>query len=342
MGCNADMKNVIRKVKMLLGFFVVLTFISILILTFSHQTPIENNQTIIVCTYKSKATYDYTAILKPNMIYNNKTILKPGEGPIYTKITKKVNLTLTYDFESSLPAETEITYSLKAILKTSAWTYQLYSIPSTKTNHTPITIELNPIDKTELDAIKNRLDSETGVTSAQYALQIYPTFIIEANTTEGTINQIFNPTLTVEFEKTEQGQVILIENLNHAKSGSLTRTETIILQEVINQRYASYILSAASVTGLAMSTYLYARRRPPPTLESKLEKILSPYKDLVVETVQQNLPRESKIINVNSIDDIRKISEILAKPILLIKEPEPTLIVIDQNIIYECKISLEK
>jgi len=336
------MKNVIRKVKMLLGFFVVLTLISILTLTLTHQTPIEKNQTTSLCTYKSKATYDYTAILKPNMIYNNKTILKPGEGPIYTKITKKVNLTLTYNFESSLPAETEITYSLKAILETPAWTYQLYSIPSTKTNHIPITIELNPINKTELDAIKNRLDSETGVTSTQYTLQIYPTFIIEANTTEGTINQIFNPTLTVEFEKTEKGQVILIENLNQAKSGSLTRTETIILQEVINQRYASYILSAASITGLAISTYLYARNRPPPTLENKLEKILSSHKDLIVETVQQNLPRESKIISVNSMDDIRKISEILAKPILLIKEPKPTLIVIDQNIVYKYKISLEK
>ena len=336
------MKNVIRRLKVLLGFFILLTFISILTLAITHQTPIEAKQIITLCTYRSEATYDYTAILKPNMIYNNKTILKPGEGLIYTKITKKVNLTLTYNFKSSLPAETEIAYSLKAILETPAWTYQLYSIPSTKTNHIPITIELNPINKTELDAIKNRLDSEVGVTSTQYTLQIYPTFIIEANTTEGTINQIFNPTLTVEFEKTEKGQVILIENLNQAKSGSLTRTETIILQEVINQRYASYILSAASIIGLAISTYLYARNRPPPTLENKLEKILSSHKDLIVETVQQSLPRESKIINVNSMDDIRKISEILAKPILLIKEPKPTLIVIDQNIVYKYKISLEK
>jgi len=336
------MKNVIRRLKILLGFFILLTFISILTLAITHQTPIEAKQIITLCTYRSKATYDYTAILKPNLIYNNKTLLRPGEGPIYTKITKKVNLTLTFNFESSIPAETEITYSLKATLETSAWTYQLYSIPSTKTNHIPITIELNPINKTELDIIKNRLDSEAGVTSTQYILQIYPTFIIEANTTEGTINQMFNPTLTVEFEKTERGQVILIENLNQAKSGSLTRTETIILQEVINQRYASYILSAASITGLAISTYLYARNKPLPTPESKLEKMLSPHKDLVVETVQQNLPRESKIINVNSMDDIRKISEILAKPILLIKEPKPTLIVIDQNIVYEYKISLEK
>jgi len=336
------MKNVIRRLKILLGFFILLTFISILTLAITHQTPIEAKQIITLCTYRSKATYDYTAILKPNLIYNNKTLLRPGEGPIYTKITKKVNLTLTFNFESSIPAETEITYSLKATLETSAWTYQLYSIPSTKTNHIPITIELNPINKTELDIIKSRLDSEAGVTSTQYVLQIYPTFIIEANTTEGTINQMFNPTLTVKFERTEKGQVILIENLNQAKSGSLTRTETIILQEVINQRYASYILSAASITGLAISTYLYARNKPPPTLENKLEKILSSHKDLIVETVQQSLPRESKIINVNSMDDIRKISEILAKPILLIKEPKPTLIVIDQNIVYEYKISLEK
>ena len=335
------MKNVIRRLKILLGFFILLTFISILILAITHQTPIEAKQIITLCTYRSEAVYDYTAILKPNLIYNNKTLLRPGEGPIYTKITKEVNLTLTYDFEASLQAQTEITYSLKASLKTSAWTYPLYSIPPTKTSHTPITIKLNPINKAELDTIKNKLDSETGVTSTQYVVEISPTFFVKANTSEGIINQVFNPVLTVKFTKTEQGEVILIEDLIQTRSGAIRRTETDILEDVINQRYASYALSAASTVGLAVSTFLYVRRRPLESPERKLEKMLSPYKDFVIETVQHSLPRESKIVNVDSIKDIGKTSEILAKPILLIRKPKPTLMVIDQNVIYKHEINLE-
>jgi len=70
--------------------------------------------------------------------------------------------------------------------------------------------------------------------------------------------------------------------------------------------------------------------------------MLSPYKDFIIETVQHNLPRESKIVNVDSIKDIGKTSEILAKPILLIRKPKPTLIVIDQNVIYTYEINLER
>jgi len=335
------MKNRIKTLKIMVGIFIVLTFISLLVLAIIHQTPVEEQQINVLGTYISKATYDYTAVLKPNTIYN-RSFLKPGEGIIYTRITKQVNLTLTYNFEASVPAETEITYNLKMELKTSAWSYQLpYSIPPTKTNRTQITIEIMPLNRTQLENIKSKLDSETGVTSAEYAVEITPTFNVKANTTLGDIGQIFTPVLAVNFTKTEQGEVILIENLVQTKSGSITQTEIITLQDVIYQRYASYILSAVSATGLAISLFLYTRYRPPESPEKRLEKLISPYKDLIVETGQRSLPRESKIIEVNSIEEMNKIAEILAKPILLTKKPKPTLMVIDQNVIYEHKINLE-
>jgi len=144
--------------------------------------------------------------------------------------------------------------------------------------------------------------------------------------------------LTVKFAKTEQGDVIEIGNLNQTKSGTITNSETVLLQDVINQRYAAYILSAASVIGLGISVYLYRKYRPPKSKEEKLEEMISPYKDLIIEAEQPQIPRETTVVNVNSIEEMGKTAEILAKPILLTKKPQPTLIIIDQNVIYEHKI----
>jgi len=56
------------------------------------------------------------------------------------------------------------------------------------------------------------------------------------------------------------------------------------------------------------------RRRPPESPERKLEKMLSPYKDFIIETVQHNLSSKSKIVNINSIKDIGKHLRYLPSP----------------------------
>jgi len=338
-GRRINMKNKIKRSKILLTIFIILTLISLITLLILHQTPIEKEETNILCTYESKAAYKYTAILAPNIIYNNKTTLKPGEGTIYSKITKQINVTLTYSFEASLPPlETEITYSLEGLLKTSAWNYKLYATTPTTINQTQIKIEIPSVNKTEVDNIKRKIELETGTSSTEYTLEITPTFTVNASTTNGPIYQIFKPTLLVEFKRTEQGDIIEIENLNQTKPGSITSSKTILLQDVINQRYAAYILSAASVTGLGVSIYLYRKYKPPKSKEEKLEEMISPYKDLIIEAEQPQIPRETTVVNVKSIEDMGKTAEILAKPILLTKKPQPTLIIIDQNVVYEHKI----
>jgi len=194
------------------------------------------------------------------------------------------------------------------------------------------------VNKTELDSIKRKIELETGTSSMEYTLEITPTFTVNASTTAGSIYQIFKPTLLVEFKRTEQGDIIEIENLNQTKPGSITSSKTVLLQDVINQRYAAYILSAASVTGLGVSIYLHRKYKPPKSKEEKLEEIISPYKDLIIEAEQPQIPRKTTVVNVKSIEDMGKTAEILAKPILLTKKPQPTLIIIDQNVVYEHKI----
>ncbi|GAG50297.1 unnamed protein product, partial [marine sediment metagenome] len=51
-------------------------------------------------TYTQTATYDYTATLNSNTIYN-KTTLRPGEGLLYSAIVELINVTCNYEFTSS-------------------------------------------------------------------------------------------------------------------------------------------------------------------------------------------------------------------------------------------------
>lgn len=325
------------KTTILLSLFTILTLISLLTVYTTHQTPTEETTTNTICTYGSIATYDYTAVLEPNTIYSNKTTLKPDEGTLYTKITRQINITLTYTFDATLPTETTITYSLTQTLKT-ALQYQTATTTPTTTNQTRIQITLPRIIKTELDQIITKLAAETGIsTTSYYSLEITPTFTINANTTAGPIQQTFTPTLTISFIRTDQGDVITIEDLHQTKTGTITENETITRQDILYQRYTSYILIAISIAGLFFSTLFYIKTKPK-IEEIPLDKLIAPYKDLIIEAKEPpKTTPETTIINVETIQELAKTAEILAKPIILTRKPQPTLTIIDQNTIYQHK-----
>jgi len=322
----------------LLSLFTILTLISLLTVYATHQTPTEETTTNTLCTYTSIATYDYTAILEHNIIYKNITILKPNEGTLYTKITRQINLTLTYTFHATLSADTIITYSLTQTLQTATLQHQTTATTQTTTNQTLIRITIPPIIKTQLDPIISKLATETGTsTTSYYSLEITSTFTINANTTAGQIYQTFTPTLTIDFKRTDQGDITTIEDLYQTKTGTITENETITRQDILYQRYTSYALIAISIAGLFFSTYFYMKTKPK-TQEVPLDKIIAPYKDLIIEAKEPPKTQpETTIINVETIKELAKTAEILAKPIILTRTPQPTLTIIDQNTIYQHK-----
>jgi len=326
------------KTTILLILFTILTLISLLTVYATHQTPTEEITTNTLCTYTSVISYDCTATLEPNIIYN-KTTLKPGEGTIYTKITKQINIILTYRFYATLPTEATITYYLTRTLQTAAFPYQISETTSTTTNQTLIQITIPRVIKSELDPIISRLATETGTsTTSYYSLEITPTFTINANTTAGPIYQVFTPTLTIEYKRTDQGDITTIDDLYQTKIGTITENETITRQDIIYQRYTSYILIAISIAGLFFSTFFYIKTKPKTEAPPPLDKIIAPYKDLIIEAKEPPKTQpETTIINVETIKELAKTAEILAKPIILTRTPQPTLTIIDQNTIYQHK-----
>jgi hypothetical protein len=331
------------KTTILLTLFTILTIIALLTVYIAHQTPTEETTTQTICTYKSTADYDYTATLDPNnIIYNGKTTLKPGEGPIYTKITRQINITLTYTFYTTIPSEATITYTTTQTLKTSTIQYQINQTPPQTTNEKQIQIQLAQINKTETDPIIARISSEMGITSTTYyTIEITTTFTINANTTATPIQQTFTPTLTITFQRTDQGEITTITDLHQTKTEAITQDQTITRQDIINQRYASYSLTTIAIAGLIFSTYYHTKTKPK-TKETPIEKLLAPYKDLIIEATEPpKTPQQTTTINVQTIKELAKTAEILAKPIILTKKPKPTLTIIDQNTTYQHTIETQ-
>jgi hypothetical protein len=95
------------------------------------------------------------------------------------------------------------------------------------------------------------------------------------------------------------------------------------------------VLTAISVAGLIFSTYLYTKTKPK-TKEKPLEKLIAPYKDLIIEAAEPpKTTAQTAIINVTTLQELAKTAEILAKPIILMRKPTPTLMIIDQNALYQ-------
>jgi hypothetical protein len=336
------MKKPSKKLVLII-FFTVSTLISIIVTYTLHQIPTQETKTNTLCTYSSTATYDYTATLEPNMINDNRTTLKPNEGTLYVAVTKQIDITLTYTFQATLPTNAEITYSAIQSLKTAAWQHPVARIPQTTTNQTQIQLAVLPFNKTELEATKKQIETETGTSSNTYAFEMAPTFIVNANTSAGSIHQTFTPTLTIDLERTDEGYVITIDSLQQTKANAITEDQTIIHSETINQRYASYVFLAISTAGLGFSIYFFKKGRPT-TRKSPLEKLIAPYKDLIIEAKESpKIPQETTIIDIESMEELAKTSEILARPMIHTKNgKEHTFYIIDSNTRYQYKTTEEQ
>lgn len=331
----------IQRTTILLAIFIVLTVIALITAYAAHQTPVEETKTETLCTYESTAEYAYLASVKtPNKVYENKSLIGMEYETLYTKLVRHINLTLTYKFNADQPlAEVQITYTITRSLKASAWTYEIGKTEANTTSQTQIQIQIPTVNKTELDQVKAEIDAEIGTSTATYALEIKPTFAVKANTTVGKIYHVFSPTLTVSFQRTDKGEITVIEPLYQSKTDTLTETETITHEEVVSQRYTSYILITTALAGLVFSTFFHTKTKP--KIGKPLEKIMAPYKDLIVETLEAPKTLPQTIVTVRDLTELAKIAEILAKPIIHITEDkEHTFYIIDGNLKYEFKMKV--
>lgn len=339
------------KITIILISFLLLATIGISYIFYTHQIPETETQIIPLCEYQHIGTYNYIAKLKPNIIYNNKTTLKPGEGPVYLRITEHLNITFTYTFQSNKEANATIKYSVQEYLQSPKWTKQLdTTITETTINGTGKQIEIlinniSSISIAALESLANQMNQEKGVYTSEYNATITTKIQTIAETNEGTINELFNPTLTTMFKRgTPEGDLLLILGLENTKTGAITQENTIHRDWVINQRIGSYALTMTALIGLAITTW--ARSKTKPTKREKpekyLEEIIEPYEEIIAEVTREPTQKvPTTTLPMKSIEDLVKIADNLAKPILHVEKAENKQVfyVLDETTRYEYTIT---
>jgi len=332
-------------ITVLLVSFAILTLISIATLYYTHRTPTEEKLTVTLYTYESQGTFNYIATLKPNTIYN-KTTLGRGEGPVFTKITDHIEVNFTYTFQGTKPANLTVNYNVREHLETPNWTKQIGELQQktieTKGTSTIIhVVDIPPIEISSVEDLINTVRLETGMSISRYNVTIATQMSIEANTSEGLINESFTPKLTIIFTSSmAEGDVILFESFEHSKTGEITGTDTIYQPWVSTQRNFSYVLSIVSFSGLLLLILPYAKSRPPKTKrpEALIEQAIEPFTEVISETTEEPRFKERfTTISIKTLEDLVKIADTLSKPIVHTRKSPGIHIfhVIDGTSLYE-------
>jgi len=320
-----------------------------LILYYTHQLPNPEESVTPLYSYGHHGTFNYSATLKPNTIYDNKTTLKFGEGPIYRKITDSIDVDFTYFFEGNLPANFTVKSSVYEYVEIANLEKQISALPqkiieTTGTNSYLTIDNITAIVPSAIDQLVKEMRSESGIFESKYSLNITVKIDVEARTSVGTVSESFTHTLGMEFKSgTAEGEVIVISGIEQDKTGEITKTEYIYHHWVQQQRDVSYGLSIASIFGLILSAWFFMKNRPhePPEPEKLLEDIISPYEEIIAEAQgSSGKEQHSKFgttITVKTLEDLVKIADTIEKPILHIhKAPETHIFrIIDDATQYE-------
>ena len=162
----------------------------------AFQQPTTTEKNVISCEYNHNGKFDYIVYLKNNTIYNNISILYPGQETIFRKITDHINASLTFRFLCDQPANIDGNYELIAQLQTDIWTKEYVIVPQTafssNGNSAHFTTSF-PINYTHFENIVNQIDQEIGVNAGDPTLHMKCNIDITAEINNGSISESFTP-----------------------------------------------------------------------------------------------------------------------------------------------------
>ena len=305
----------------------------------TYQQPTTTEESVPIIEYAHTGTFNYIVYLKDNTVYNT-SILYPGQGNIFKKITDYINTSLAYRFFCDQPADIDGTYELIAQIQTDMWEKEYVIIPqsafsSTNSKQASFNADFS-INHTSFEDIVYQINDETGVTAQDTTLIMKFDIDITAETTNGVISESFTPSLNVSLG----GNIIEIKgDLSQYSSGVLEETEEIVQPGSIEQSISWGLTSIVFLIILAVFLmFIKSDEAAFGKTDKRMRKILKKYGEWIVETEKLPTIEDAKIVPMKSLDDLVKISEELGKPIIYVtsdKDKKHTFYVFDEAMSYQ-------
>ena len=234
---------------------------------YTQGMPTEEHAVITLCSYEQNTSCDYTAYLKPNVLYSD-TIGK-GET-IYIKLVDRIEVTFNYAFECSENGSIATEYLIGSVLEDpseTGWSKgidELVSVETAETeNATSATLTAKfSYNITEISELIGKIEETIGVSSSMYQIVT----AISVNTTDGTgVGTISRPVeqsivlkLNYMGGYMERGGIIEIEAPEKHLPGSITENYTKEIALAVQMRIAMPVaLIAWIATGSSLTAWRY-------------------------------------------------------------------------------------
>jgi hypothetical protein len=201
--------------------FSAIILVSFLFMIYlAYTTPIDVVTVNQVALYINSGSFDYVAALKPNFIYGT-SVLRPGEGVLYTKITDEVRISFKYGLDGSPKPEnvsliTDWDVRLESVSKwikvfTETDASRIFKMVKGATS----TLTVNVTDVLRYD---NIIEGEAGSMPSSFNLTITPRITESFNIAGRPIRSIYSPALKMEFIiGSREGDYILMHNIERSE-----------------------------------------------------------------------------------------------------------------------------
>lgn len=300
----------------IIGILLVIILLSIFNVTAYYQKPTTTEKSTSTNIYSQYGSFNYLVFLENNTVYE-KNFLRPNEGIIFEQIVDHINASFTYNFQSENNSQISGNYYILAQIQNDYWEKTFTIVEKSYFNYSGINFVFSkefPIDYRLYNEIVKDINEEIGVSVAEPILKIITYVELNGKTGNKFIYDSFSQFFTIGLNK----KIIEIsENLNLDKTEYDTEIQVLYDNEVLEQR--NVWLSTTIIFLIVIFLFsIFTKNKIVivDKVEKQLKLINKKYGEWVVETSKNNPSLEKTIIQLNSMDDLQKVSEELGKPMV--------------------------
>jgi hypothetical protein len=287
---------------------------SLLLALFAFNRPLSRTVADEI-SYQQLGEFSYSAAAPPG-IYRRDTV-QTGE-PVFRQLINQVTIKFDYRLVSDMPGDLEGTYRLLAeISHDNGWQWTVELQPETAFGGNTFSA-VGTIDLAQLQTLIDSVEQQTGLQRQQYTLAVGPEVKLSGTMAGQSLQDQFSPRLAFLLDELQlqlAGDVRASEDpLTPSQIGLLQRPRTkpnaISILGLQISVLTARLIAAVGLTlslgcSLALGVFAYRSRQA-----DEASRIRSKYGSLLITVRDINwLDRDSRVIEVSTIDDLAKIAE---------------------------------
>lgn len=305
----------------------------------SYSYPDQLVEEVVRAVVTQKIDLSYVALVKGSLIYDNRTVLQPGEV-IYSKFLEGLNITYMLKLSSSNEVRSvEGSYEVYVNITSPIWSKKVL-ITSGSVKDLLSKAENVYVDFTYLKDYISKVEKEVG-SSRAYTLSVIfnaRTSIEVANiskpyfmTSTSKLELYYDtgkPLIDVQASTPESRYVDSVKQARPAEVPFLWFS-----LEVVTYRLLTTITSITSSVGLALTLILITRNK---SSEKPLLTLFEErYRDLVVTGELEQVKHVVAVIRVRDFRDLIKVATMRKKPVVKLSDSNKIkFVIVDDNVTY--------